>query len=271
MLNKKITGFIFSTIVLLIYSCNNSYDDKNISKQPISTEQQLRISIKKFPDSLLLIESLIEYYRNNGNYDSAISVTDNALQKDVDNVEFWDIKGTLHYENGDTLQSINAFETAIDIYPLPEYIISLGTLYAQTKNSKALVLADALIIADRSKAKKEALFIKGLYNIYTSNPKRAIIFFDSCLSIDYTFMFAYREKAIALYDLGKYEDALRVLTRAITIQNNFDEGYYWMGKCYEKLDRKQEAIESYQMALLYDKNFIEAKEALVKLGVKGTL
>ncbi len=41
-----------------------------------------------------------------------------------------------------------------------------------------------------------------------------------------------------------------------------------MGRCYEKLDRKQEAIESYQMALLYDKNFIEAKEALVKLGVK---
>ena len=268
MLNKKITGLIFSTIVLLICSCNNSYDDKDPGKQSISTEQQLKNSIKQFPDSLLLIESLIEYYRNNGNYDSAISVTDNALQKDLENVELWDIKGTLHYENGDTLQSINAFETAIDIYPLPEYIISLGTLYAQTKNPKALVLADALLIADRSKAKKEALFIKGLYNIYTSNPKKAIIFFDSCISVDYTYMFAYREKAIALYDLEKYEDALKVLTRAITIQNNFDEGYYWMGRCYEKLDRKQEAIESYQRALLYDKNFIEANEALVKLGVK---
>jgi tetratricopeptide (TPR) repeat protein len=81
-------------------------------------------------------------------------------------------------------------------------------------------------------------------------------------------MFAYREKAIALYNFNKYEDALQVLIRATTIQNNFDEGYYWMGKCYEKLDRRQEAIESYQLALLYDKNYIEAKEALVKLGVK---
>src|SRR5687768_7293810 len=162
MLDNKIAGFIFFTLVLLICSCDNSYDDKYPGEQSISREQQLRNSIKRFPDSLLLIESLIEYYRNNGNYDSALSITDNALEKDSKNVELWDIKGTLHYENGDTLQSINAFETAIDIYPLPEYLISLGTLYAQTKNSKALVLADALLIADRSKAQKEALFIKGL-------------------------------------------------------------------------------------------------------------
>src|SRR5687768_2229116 len=104
MLNNKLTGFILSTIVLLILSCNNSYDDKDARKRSISPEQQLKNSIKQFPDSLLLIVSLIEYYRNNGNYDSAISVTNNALQKDLENVELWDIKGTLHYENGDTLQ-----------------------------------------------------------------------------------------------------------------------------------------------------------------------
>ncbi len=268
MLNKKITGFTISTILLLIYACNNNYDDKQAGKQSASTEQELRNSIKEFPDSLLLLKSLIEYYRNNGNYDSAIKFTDNALQNDYQNVELWDIKGTLHYENGDTLQSINAFETAIDIYPLPEYLIILGMLYAQTKNPKALVLADALLIANELKSKKEALFIKGLYNIYSSNPAKAIVFFDSSIKVDYTYMFAYREKAIALYNFNKYEDALQVLIRATTIQNNFDEGYYWMGKCYEKLDRRQEAIESYQLALLYDKNYIEAKEALVKLGVK---
>ena len=53
--------------------------------------------------------------------------------------------------------------------------------------------------------------------------------------------------------------------RTVTIQNNFDEGYYWMGKCYEKLNRKDDAIQSYQTALLYDKNFTEAKEALEKI------
>ena len=78
-------------------------------------------------------------------------------------------------------------------------------------------------------------------------------------------MFAYREKAIALYDQGKYEAALKVLDKAVTIQNNFDEGYYWLGNCFKKLNRKQEAIESYQTALMYDKNFIEARDSLKTL------
>jgi tetratricopeptide (TPR) repeat protein len=78
-------------------------------------------------------------------------------------------------------------------------------------------------------------------------------------------MFAYREKAIALYDQAKYEEALKVLERAVTIQNNFDEGYYWMGNCYKKLNKKEEAIQSYHTALMYDKDFIEARDSLKTL------
>jgi len=78
-------------------------------------------------------------------------------------------------------------------------------------------------------------------------------------------MYAYREKGIALYQEKKYEEAIKVLSRGVTLQNNFDEGYYWMGKCYEKLNEKEEAIQSYQSALLYDKDFIEARKALERL------
>ena len=260
---KYYLGFLS---IILIISCN---DDKNNNLPHLATtDAQLKQSIEKYPDSLQLLEKLIEYYRNNGNYDTALKITDNAIKRDSQVAELWDIKATLHYENEDTINSIKAFEHAINIYPLPEYIISLGTIYAQLKNPKALEIADGLILGDKSRAQKEALFIKGLYNNYIGDKNKAIIFFDSCLSIDYTYMFAYREKAIALYDLGKYDEALKVLIKAITIQNNFDEGYYWMGKCYEKLNQKKDAIESYQTTLMYDKNFIEAQEALKRLGAR---
>jgi len=258
---------VATVYIIFICSCNTG-DNENLATPKISAEEQLKQSVNKHPDSLELIQNLIELYRNNGDYDSAINLTNALIKKDSDNVQLWDIKGTLLYENGDTLKAITAYETAINIYPLPEYIISLGTMYAQTKNPKALEMADALLIADKAKAQKEAWFIKGLYYTYTSNKKKAIVFFDSCINKDYTFMFAYREKAIALYDLGKYEEALIVLTRATTVQNNFDDGYYWMGRCYEKLSMNQKAIESYHTALLYDKDFIEAKEALAKLEKK---
>ena len=148
-------------------------------------------------------------------------------------------------------------------------MISLATLYAQTKNAKALSLADTLLIKFKPDAIKQALFIKGLYYSFAEEKLKAISFFDQCLALDFHNMDAYREKAIALYDLKKYEDALKVLDRAITLENNFDEGYYYKGRCLEKLNRTDEAIEAYQSALMYTSDYIEAKDALARLGIKG--
>ncbi|MDB5221525.1 MAG: hypothetical protein JWN83_192 [Chitinophagaceae bacterium] len=263
---KRVFPVFFSVIIVICFSCNNNEVQK---PAPSSNEtqqlQQLKQEISKYPDSLLLVEKLIQYYREAGVYDSALAVTDNAINRAPNIAALWDIKATLHFENGDTVNAIKSFENAIQIYPLPEYVMSLGTLYAQTKNPKALTMADALTFADKAKAGKEAYFIKGLYYNYTGDKKKAIALFDSCIRLDYTYMFAYREKAIALYDQGKYEEALKVLEKAVTIQNNFDEGYYWMGNCYKKLNKKEEAIQSYHTALMYDKDFIEARDSLKTL------
>lgn len=256
-------------IVMLLIACNNSGKDQNVHEPGIdSQEKNWKEAIEKYPDSILLKEELAQYYRTNGSYDMALSVINLAIQKDSSIARLWDIKATLHIENDDTLQAVNAYEKAISISPEPSYLMSLGALYAQLKNARALFLADQLLIIDKARAEKQSLFIKGLFYNYSGDKKKAISFFDNCLAMDYTFMFAYREKGIALFDLGKYEEALEVLNKAVTLQNNFDEGYYWMGRCFEKLNRPNEAIESYQTALQYDPDFIEAKVALDKLGVK---
>jgi tetratricopeptide (TPR) repeat protein len=254
---------------LLITACNNKSEHEQSSNTAISVqEKEMKDAIAQYPDSLLLKEDLIQYYRDNGNFDMAIANTDAVIAKDSLNPRLWDIKAILHFEDGDTIASIKAYEKAIEIFPDPEYIMSLGSQYAETRNPKALEVADALLIGKKAHAEKEALFIKGLYYSYTNDKQKAIDFFNKCIELDYTFMFAYREKAIVLYNSGKYEEALDVLNRAITLQNNFDEGYYWMGRCLEKMNRTSEAIESYRTALRYDPDFVEAKDALGKLGVK---
>src|SRR5688500_11860569 len=98
MAHKEFIWFILPAIVFVIYSCNNDSDDKAVS-QPVSREQQLKSAVAQYPDSLLLTESLIEYYRNIGNYDAAIKLTEEAIKKDSENVELWDINGTLLFEN----------------------------------------------------------------------------------------------------------------------------------------------------------------------------
>ena len=112
---------------------------------------------------------------------------------------------------------------------------------------------------------KDANYISGLYYTYKNEKEKAIVYFDKCLNLQFSFMDAYREKAIALYDLGKYDSSLAVLDKALTLQNSFEEGYYYSGRCLEKLNRKEEAIQSYRNALVYDPEYTEAKDALNRL------
>jgi tetratricopeptide (TPR) repeat protein len=264
---KQLSIIFFSAI--LFTACNNATQEQPVTQQQIPVqEQEMKDAIAKYPDSILLREKLMQYYFVNGNIDLALTETTNAIIKDSNNPTLWDKKAQLYLEKDDTTNAIDAYEKAIEIFPDPQYIMSAGWLYAQTKNPNALVMADALLIGKNARAEKEANLIKGLYYSATGNKQKAIGFFDNCLALDYTYMNAYREKAIVLYDLAKYDEAIKVLTRAVTLQNKFDEGYYWLGRCFEKLNNTSDAIESYKNALLYNPDYVEAKDALGKLGGK---
>lgn len=254
-------------LIVLIFACNNSDNTAQQAPVAVSEEQSLKALVEKYPDSSVLVETLVQYYRDVSSYEKAISLADQQVIKDSTNTRWWDIKGTLQFENNDTIGAIHAFEKAADLVADPQYIISLGTLYAQTKDARALVMADALL-QSKAAAEKESYFIKGLYYSYSNEKEKAIGFFDKCLQISYTYMSAYTEKALALYDLKKYPEALAVVDKGITLQNNYDEGYYYRGRILEKLGRTPEAIEAYQSALMYDPGYIEAKDALAKLGIK---
>ena len=268
---KKRGLYFFSILALGFAACNNkkAADNPTTATALPAGEQQLKDAIKQNPDSLILKENLIQYYTDNGNYSAGLKEVDDAISKDSMNPRLWDIRATLHFENADTLNAISDFEHAIKIFPNPEYMISLGTLYAQTKNTLALKIADELLANSKARADLQAFFIKGLYFSFSNDKLKAIDAFDKCLALNHTFMDAYREKAIALYDLGKYTDALAVLDKALTLQNNYDEGYYYSGKCLEKLNRIPEAIESYQNALKLSPDYVEPRDALGRLGVKN--
>ncbi len=260
---------IFLCVVIALSACNNNAPVTAVPETAtVSPEKQLKDAVAQYPDSLLMVENLVQYYRDNNNNVNALDEVNKAIKRDSINAKLWDMKATLLFESADTNNAIHSFEKAIGIFPDPAYIIALGTLYAQTKNAKALVMADALLTSKKDETDKQSLFIKGLYYTYMNDKIKAISFFDKCLALNYTFMDAYLEKAIALYDLEKYAEALAVLDKAVTLQNSFSEGYYYRGRCLEKLKQTDDAIDSYQRAVMYDPEYTEAKEALQKLGVK---
>ncbi len=256
--------FLFMLSILLL-SCNGNKDAVTTVSDNSSPEKKLQDAVKMYPDSIVLLQNLAAYYLDLQNFDAALSHINTAILKNSSNAELRDNQSIIYAQKGDTAQAIKSLETAVDLVAAPHYIISLGALYAQTKNPQAIAMADALLFAKKSGAEKEAYFIKGLYYSYSNEKQKAIPFFDKCIAISYTFMDAYLEKAITLYDLKKYSEAAIVLQKAVTIQNNYDKGYYYLGRCYEKLNQKAAAIEAYQMALAYDPDYKEAKDAIGRL------
>jgi tetratricopeptide (TPR) repeat protein len=257
--------FCLLVILTVLNSCNNNTEKQNAGANVPEKEKQMRALIAKYPDSLLLKENLVEYFRENSNYSQAIAETDNAIKKDTASERLWYIKATLLTENDDTLHAITAWEKTISISAKPEYIMSLGTLYAFTKSPLALAMSG--ILMNSTGSRYQGLFIQGLYYNNIGEKEKAITSFDQCMSIDYTNVLAYREKAIAQYDTGKYSDALKTLELAVAVKKTYDEAYYWMGRCYEKLNEKEQAEKSYRLALEIDPGYVEAKDALAKMGV----
>lgn len=266
----KQTILIF-LVIIFFFSCNENKENiKPISNNLINDNEEvaLKDAVLKNPDSAIFMKNLIFFYLGKENYDAALSTINNALQKDSTNAYLWDLKSIAAAEKADTITSIKALEKAIDILPLPDYIISLGNLYAMTGNAKAIEMADALLMSEKANAAKEAFYIKGLYYRYKNQPLQSIPFFDKAIVTDYNFILAYLEKGLALYDLKRYRESANIFETSVKVQNQFDQGYYYLGQCYEKLNMIQEAIEVYEMALQLDPDYIEAKDALGKLGVK---
>ncbi len=254
--------------IFLLAACNDPERETNPDIETADSaddEKKLIGLVSKYPDSISFRENLVMFYRNSGNYDKAIFEIDNAIHHDSLQARLWESKAKLHYENEDTILAIRSLEKAISLIPETKYLVGLGNLYAQTNNSKALQIASLLLKSGHPESAKDAYYITGLYYTFNNEKEKAIAFFDKCLNLQFSFMDAYREKAIALYDLGKYDASLAVLDKALTLQNSFEEGYYYSGRCLEKLNRKEEAIQSYRNALVYDPEYVEAKDALNRL------
>ena len=254
-------------LVLSVAACNQ---EKSTSTHNATNneEQTMKDLLNKYPDSFPLVQTLTSYYLSKENFNGAIALLVDKIKKDTANPFLWDMQSIVYAEKGDTTKAIACLENAIDIFPKPEFIISLGALYAQSQNPKALEIADALILGNKAKAEKEAYFIKGLYYSLKNEKEKAIPFFDKSIAISYTFMDAYMEKGLALYNLNKYAAAADVFEKAVTIQNGYSEGYYQLGKCYEKLNKPKDALDAYNTAVIRDPEYVEAIAAMERLGVK---
>jgi len=88
--------------------------------------------------------------------------------------------------------------------------------------------------------------------------EEAIKEYDKALAIDPNYRDAHNNKGVALYLLGRHEEAIKEYDKALAIDPNFKEAHYNKGAALYLLGRHEEAIKEYDKALAIDPNFKEA-------------
>lgn len=255
---------LLAVLPILLLSCEDEIktSDKELSK--VDEEAALLKNINQFPDSLLLQDNLANFYQEQGEFEKAIQILTTRAKTDSNNDKLQEAIGFLHYENDDTAQAIIQYQKAYRLVPDKSYLIAMATLEAGRKNSIALQLADEIIRIDKTGSADKAFFIIGIFYGRVGDNKLALENFDKAIVAGYSFTPPYLEKTQLQMQEKKYAEAIVTLDKAIAVQNNFPEAYYYKAICFYNLGEKEASLKAFDMALLYDPKYTDAQEDKLK-------
>jgi tetratricopeptide (TPR) repeat protein len=89
-------------------------------------------------------------------------------------------------------------------------------------------------------------------------PKLSLEALDKVLSIQPNFAPAYRDRGLLLVHEGTYRSAAEDLVRAVELGMRDRLTYNFLGICYSRMNRLEDAVENYRRAISADPNYAEA-------------
>lgn len=263
----------FITIVFFV-SCNNSAQTNRPANGDSAavTTPTTELENKIGSDTMVadsLREGLVEKLVETNQVDKAVAQIDVLLQKQPRNPAYLFMKADAMEKKGDTANAILFFEQAITAAgSFADAELRLAHLYAETGNANTVKLCDVMLKQTAAiKLRSDILHIKGIYYNKIRDTKNSLRIFNQIIKEDYSYLDAYIEKGLVYYDQQKFAEAWKVFKLSTEVKNSFAEGYFWMAKTEEKLNRKEDAINNYKRALALDQGIEEAREALKRLGV----
>lgn len=253
---------------VLFFACKNKGNESKGKDPEKLTPQveQLVSAVGQHPDSVGLRLQLVDALDSMGNLTLAMVQMDSLIKKDSGNFGLWYKLGSLKERSGDTILAIGAYGVAAKIYPTPDVLLTLGNLFAETKDSRVFkTVAQVAEMRLGRTYQSHCDFIVGVYYARTGNTKSAISQFNACINNNYGYLEAYMEKGFIYFDAKDFVSANQVFQTVVTIRNNYADGYYWLGKTAEAQQLKAEAIAQYERSLTLDPSLKEASAAISRL------
>lgn len=220
---------------------------------------------KKFPDNIEFGRRVSEVYAHTGRRKEALAEYDKMIERDSLNFMAWYEKGLLLTLLKDTAAALQSFQRSYDIQPVNYVGLAIASIYSDQKDPRLIAICDDVLMRDSTGQMVDALLLKGIYYSDMKQYKAALEIFEECIRRDWKFTEAHIEKGILWFDQHEYIKALDAFKVGATVSNTNGDTYYWMGRCFEALNDKEQAKENYERALSLNRDLIEAEYGLDRL------
>jgi len=215
------------------------------------------------PKARLKIAKLDVYLRD---YPNAFKEINTVLRQDAMIPEAYFLKGMIYKDIKDSSnKALSSFLTAVQIMPdYKDALMQIGLLYDQQNDSLALKYYENAFRSDTGDV--SPLYAKGMYYQARKRMEEAKNEYKKCITHDRNFADAYFSTGFILMQEDSFEKARRQFDLVTKISPNDAGAYYNRGLCSELMNDIKNAEADYEQALVFDKDYKEAKEGLKRIG-----
>ena len=189
-------------------------------------------------------------------FEEALPVLEKALKLDPSNFRIIYESGFAQYKMGKTNEALVSFNRVLQMNAsFTKAYIARGDLYKDVQKNTNAALADfqkAFFID--STEKKLHYRIGWCYNDLGQYAD-ALPYLQKAISFEEQNYLSHSELGFTLFSLNRFDEAVVHLQKANSIKAGFETTVYYLGMCFVKPQKKQEALQKYNELVQLNRNY----------------
>jgi tetratricopeptide (TPR) repeat protein len=222
----------------------DAFLDNNLSSKALQSMEKV---VKLYPERIVSLLKYAEFQHILRQSQAAILTCNEIIRLDPQNAEAYFMLGTILKDMGENQRAINSFQTATEMdEKLTDAWVSLGNLYAEKKDKKAIIYyQNAIDIDSKNPSAKQAL---AYFFQQNNNIDKAITVYEEIINAHPAYTDAYFNCGILLTEKKQFNQALEKFNILLGISPQDLEAYYYRGLIYKELKFYDKALSDFENA-----------------------
>ena len=185
-------------------------------------------------------------YNEMQQYEQALPVLENALKLDPTNFRIIYESGFAQYKLGKTEVALQQFNRVLQMNAsFTKAYIARGDLYKDAQKNTNAALTDFLKAFSIDSTEKKLHYRIGWCYNDLGRFTEALPYLQKAISFEEQNYLSHSELGFTLFSLNRYDEAIVHLQRATSLKAGFETTVYYLGLCFVKKQKKQEAVQKY--------------------------